>query len=371
MREYVTIFLVALVVTYLLCVIAREIATRTGAVARVRQRDMHEVPVPYFGGLAMCGGLAAAYFLARELPFLSQDPFVLHDAWVVLVAGAMICLLGAVDDLFELDPLIKLLGQILAAAFLVANQVSLYLVLPLPGGGQFSMDDAQAALLTIVLVVATVNAVNFVDGLDGLAAGIVGIGAVAFFAFSYDIANINKQSLAITAALLCAALAGACAGFLPHNIFPARDVHGRLGLDAARSRVGRLRAHPDRPVRHGGHELGGERLLVEPAAGDPAGDPADHDPDRAVRGPRDRSRTPHVGRPVAVLAGQAAPASPARGDRAFAPPGGADHVGVGGVGVLRGGGDQPLPDAADLACRGPGVRDRGCGDLRAAGDQAT
>lgn len=56
MREYFTIFMVAMVVTYLLCVVAREIATRTGAVARVRQRDMHDVPVPYFGGLAMCGG---------------------------------------------------------------------------------------------------------------------------------------------------------------------------------------------------------------------------------------------------------------------------------------------------------------------------
>ena len=47
MREYLTIFLVAVAITYLLCVVAREIALRLGAVAKVRQRDMHEVPVPY------------------------------------------------------------------------------------------------------------------------------------------------------------------------------------------------------------------------------------------------------------------------------------------------------------------------------------
>ena len=57
MREYLTVFLVAAVVTYLLAVVAREIALRTGAVARVRDRDVHAVPIPYFGGVAMLGGL--------------------------------------------------------------------------------------------------------------------------------------------------------------------------------------------------------------------------------------------------------------------------------------------------------------------------
>jgi UDP-GlcNAc:undecaprenyl-phosphate GlcNAc-1-phosphate transferase len=74
-----------------------------------------------------------------------------------------------------------------------------------------------------------VNAVNFIDGLDGLAAGIIGIGAVAFFFFSYYIADLNGETLALTPALLCAALAGACAGFLPHNIFPARMFMGDSG----------------------------------------------------------------------------------------------------------------------------------------------
>jgi len=228
-REYLTVFLVAATVTYLLGVVAREIALRTGAVARVRDRDVHAVPIPYFGGLAMLGGLGAGYLVAQRLPFLSlSDDRVFRDAGVVLVAGAMICTVGVLDDLFELDALTKLGGQLLAAGFLVFFGVQYYFV-QMPGGGQLALDTTQATLVTVVVVVATVNAVNFVDGLDGLAAGVVGIGAVAFFAFSYKLADANGETLAITAALLTAALGGACIGFLPHNFFPARLFMGDSG----------------------------------------------------------------------------------------------------------------------------------------------
>lgn len=229
MREYLTVFLVAAVMTYLLGVVAREVALRTGAVAKVRDRDVHAVPIPYFGGVAMYGGLVAAYLVARQLPFLSlSNPQVFHDATVVLIAGGLICLLGVLDDLFELDALTKFGGQVVAAGILVVNQVQ-YFSFQLPGRAQFIPDPTQAAIVSVVVVVATVNAVNFVDGLDGLAAGVVGIGAVAFFVFSYKLADANDETLAITAALLCAALGGACVGFLPHNFFPARIFMGDSG----------------------------------------------------------------------------------------------------------------------------------------------
>jgi UDP-GlcNAc:undecaprenyl-phosphate/decaprenyl-phosphate GlcNAc-1-phosphate transferase len=228
-REYLTVFLVAAAVTYLLGVVAREIALRTGAVAKVRQRDVHAVPIPYFGGLAILGGLGAGFIVARQLPFLSlSDDAVFHDAGVVLIGGAMICALGVLDDLIELDAITKLGGQVVAAGFLVANQVQFY-SFQVPGHGQFLLDDGQAALFSVVLIVATVNAVNFVDGLDGLASGVVAIGAGAFFLFSYYLAYVNGETLAITAALLCAALGGACLGFLPHNFFPARLFMGDSG----------------------------------------------------------------------------------------------------------------------------------------------
>ena len=108
-----------------------------GAVAQVRDRDVHAIPIPYFGGVAMLGGLGAGYLVAHHLPFLSlAGEQVFHDAGVVLVAGAMICAVGVVDDLIELDALTKLGGQVLAAGFMVLNGVQFY-SLNLPGVGQF------------------------------------------------------------------------------------------------------------------------------------------------------------------------------------------------------------------------------------------
>ena len=230
MREYLLVFLVALSVTYLLTVVAREIALRTGAVAQVRDRDVHAEPIPYLGGLAMLGGLCAAYIVARELPFLGlrSEGFVFKDAGVVLMAGALVCAVGVIDDIFELDALTKLGGQVLAAGLLVALGVRFY-YFPGADGTQFSLDDVQGAVLTLVVVIGTMNAVNFVDGLDGLAAGVVGIGAAAFFLYCYFVSAQNNLTLATTGALLSAALAGACAGFLPHNFHPARLFMGDSG----------------------------------------------------------------------------------------------------------------------------------------------
>ncbi|WP_109507643.1 glycosyltransferase family 4 protein [Nocardioides speluncae] len=228
MREYLLVFLVAAAVTYLLTVVAREIALRTGAVAQVRDRDVHAVPIPYFGGMAMLGGLTAAYVVGRQLPFLSSAPDLFDDAGAVLIAGALICSVGVIDDLLELDALTKFGGQVLAAGLLVALGVRWYFF-PAMDGGQFTLHPDQSAILTIAVVVATVNAVNFVDGLDGLAAGVVGVGAVAFFLYCYVLADVNNVSLAVTGAFLCAALGGACTGFIPHNFYPARLFMGDSG----------------------------------------------------------------------------------------------------------------------------------------------
>ncbi len=234
MRQYLLIGLVALAVTYLLAVVARELAMRVGAYARVRDRDVHEVPIPYFGGVAMMGGLAAAYLLASRLPLTSgsSGPQILADARAILIGGAIICAVGVMDDVFELDALTKFAGQLIAAAIVVILGVQI-LWLPLPGEGSvstFAMDPSQAGLITVLIIVATVNAVNFVDGLDGLAAGVIGIGAVAFFVYAVLLVFVNDGTEgASAAAILTAALAGACFGFLPHNFFPARIFMGDSG----------------------------------------------------------------------------------------------------------------------------------------------
>ncbi|GAA3824906.1 MraY family glycosyltransferase [Nocardioides panacisoli] len=230
MREYFVVFLVAAAVTYLLTVVAREIAIRTGAVAKVRDRDVHAEPIPYLGGLAMLGGLFAAYLVARELPFLStSQPFVFEDALSVLVAGALVCAVGVIDDIFDLDALTKFGGQVLAVGVLVYSGIQFRYFFQGDGKSQFSLDPAQGALLTLFVVVTTVNAVNFIDGLDGLAAGVIGISAIAFFVFCYSLSVANDITRATTGALLSAALAGVCLGFLAHNLHPARLFMGDSG----------------------------------------------------------------------------------------------------------------------------------------------
>lgn len=229
MREYVVVFLVAAAVTYLLTVVAREIAVRTGAVAKVRDRDVHAEPIPYLGGLAILGGLFAAFLVARELPFLSESkPFVFEDTLSVLLAGALVCAVGVLDDIFDVDALTKFGGQVVAVGALVYSGIQ-FLYFYQPDGTVLSLDETQGALLTAVIVLATVNAVNFIDGLDGLAAGVIGISALAFFFFCYRFTVIYEVERATTGALLSAALAGACAGFLVHNFHPARLFMGDSG----------------------------------------------------------------------------------------------------------------------------------------------
>ncbi|KHL18484.1 UDP-GlcNAc:undecaprenyl-phosphate GlcNAc-1-phosphate transferase [Mumia flava] len=228
MREYLVVFCVAVAVTYLLAVIARESAIRVGACAPVRDRDVHAVPIPYFGGVAMMLGLLAAYLVASRMPFLSEsEDAVLADAGAVMVGATVITIVGVIDDMYELDALTKFAGQVFAAVITVSMGVQL-VYLPFPGN-TVSIDPVQAILFSVLVIVICVNAVNFVDGLDGLAAGVVGIGAVAFFVYAFVLVSENRQTNAIASAMLCAALAGVCAGILPHNFNPARMFIGDAG----------------------------------------------------------------------------------------------------------------------------------------------
>jgi UDP-GlcNAc:undecaprenyl-phosphate GlcNAc-1-phosphate transferase len=225
-REYLLVLLVAATVTYLITPLVRWLAIRWNVMAAIRDRDIHSTPIPRLGGVAMYAGLLAGMLLASKLPLVSTVFSGSDDAVAVLTGCTLIWLLGVADDIWGLDALTKLAGQLVSASAMVLQGVQ---VLWLPIGGVISLDYQTSVVVTILIVVVTINAVNFVDGLDGLAAGIVGIAASAFFAFAYLLTVENGFDRATTPALLTAVLAGMCFGFLPHNFNPARIFMGDSG----------------------------------------------------------------------------------------------------------------------------------------------
>jgi UDP-GlcNAc:undecaprenyl-phosphate GlcNAc-1-phosphate transferase len=227
MREYILVLLTAAAVTYQLSGWARRAAIRFGAVAKVRERDVHVVPTPYFGGPAMLLGVAVSFLLSMNLPFLGRHEIVRHDALWILVAVAVLCAVGIIDDLLDIGAVTKFAGQVLAAGIVVQAGVRLFWI-PLPDR-VVSLSSASSIVLTVFFVVLCTNAVNFVDGLDGLAAGVVGIGAAAFFIYSYILAVEQDLVRATTASVVSVAIVGVCLGFLPHNFHPAKMFMGDSG----------------------------------------------------------------------------------------------------------------------------------------------
>lgn len=227
MRVYLLLMLVAAAVTFLMTPAARWVALRTGAISAVRARDVHSVPTPRAGGLAMMTGLIVAVLIGSRMPFL-QDVFTGPQAFGILGGALIVCLLGWADDVWDLDWLTKLAGQILAAGFMAFQQVQL---ITFPTPGYLTIPSSRLSLIvTVLVVVIAMNAVNFVDGLDGLAAGIVAIGGTAFFLYTYRLTWVDTpENLASLAAVMMAVLVGVCVGFLPHNFFPSRIFMGDSG----------------------------------------------------------------------------------------------------------------------------------------------
>ncbi|GAB3054547.1 MraY family glycosyltransferase [Sediminivirga luteola] len=226
-RTYLLVLLVAAAVAYLMTPMVRRVAERALIFAPLRERDVHSVPTPRLGGVAIMGGVLMAFLVASQTPLLSAvfaDPAPVYG---ILGAGLLLCILGVIDDIWDLTWFTKLAGQVLAAGIMAVSGVAL---LSIPLGGVIVGSQRMSIGLTILVVVVTINAVNFVDGLDGLAAGTVAIGGTAFFVYSYWLVqDASPDSYANLATLVTAALVGACLGFLPHNFNPARIFMGDSG----------------------------------------------------------------------------------------------------------------------------------------------
>lgn len=217
---------IAAVVTYGLAILIWKLSTKYRLYPKIRERDVHTRPTPRLGGVAMFLGMVVAFGVASQVPELS---LVFSDAGKVLgILGAalIIVLIGVADDIWDLDWVTKLAGQIIAAGVLAWQGVQLQ---TLPIGGQTIVSPYISLIITVLAVVLVMNAINFIDGLDGLVAGVALIANSVFFIYTYLLQLQAQTEYFNLASLTSAVLVGACIGFLPLNFHPAKLFMGDAG----------------------------------------------------------------------------------------------------------------------------------------------
>lgn len=226
--EYGVLFAVAAVVTIALTPLARKLAIKLDAIDYPSARRVNMLPIPRMGGVAIFGSILAALAVAGfgVYAFGWVDPFIDYNGievnyWGVLLGTVLIFLVGAVDDVVDLNPKAKMLGQIVAAC-VVAGSGLLFSSIHNPFGEGYIEFGWVAYPLTVFYLVAFANVINLIDGLDGLAAGITGISAITILLFAVLTGRFD-------AALFSVILVGVCAGFLKSNFFPASIFMGDSG----------------------------------------------------------------------------------------------------------------------------------------------
>ena len=206
----------AMVVALITTPVVKSLAFRVGAVDVPKDnRRMHDHPIPRMGGLAIFFG-----FLLSVLIYVELTP----ELTGMLLGGVIIVVLGIFDDIYALGAKFKLMVQIAAAlvAVLSGNVIEV-----LSNPNVFSSDlwwelGWLAYPVTIIWIVAITNAANPMDGLDGLACGVPTISSLTMLVISLAVADGPV-------AVIMAALAGGCIGFLPYNLNPAKIFMGDTG----------------------------------------------------------------------------------------------------------------------------------------------
>lgn len=212
--------LAALLVSFLFAFfatpLARKLAFRCGCLdVPDGKRKIHREPVPYFGGLAIMAGFAAAAVLFSIL----FSGTLSAQLAIMLVGGAFICFVGLLDDLYDIRPTYKLIAQIAVASFAVYFGGAIEYTTVFGFSIRFG---ALAFPVTVLWIVLIMNAVNLIDGLDGLAGGVSALEAFTLLITSLIMGN---PVCCIASAALC----GAVLGFLPYNANRATIFMGDAG----------------------------------------------------------------------------------------------------------------------------------------------
>jgi UDP-GlcNAc:undecaprenyl-phosphate GlcNAc-1-phosphate transferase len=231
-------FISALVAT-LLC---KSIALKLGIVDKPDKLvKTHKGSVAYLGGVGILAGLAVGilagiYCISNRTSVSSFEPehFRLSFTWLVavLAGGSIACLIGLIDDIFDIKPGQKMLGQVAAAVVLifVGIRPALYSSL----AGDRIPENIEVILgipIVIIFVLGASNSLNLMDGLDGLCAGVTVIitGAMLLLAIHLGTWGFSEVGGDAVRVVICLGLLGAVCGFLPFNRHPAKIFMGDAG----------------------------------------------------------------------------------------------------------------------------------------------
>ena len=219
-------FVTAAVATTGLAPMVRSFGLSLGLTDKPDPRKQHDRPMVRLGGIAMVLGFLlalAVIWLLGGFGLLAPERDQL--IWSTLAGSLCFFCIGFTDDLFELSPWPRLIGQFAVASIIWGQGVRIGAI-DLPwlnsSGSALVLSDGLSLLATVVWLVGITNAINWLDGLDGLAAGVAGIAAVGLISVSFSLHQV-------AAGFLAAALAGCCLGFLRHNFNPARIFMGDGG----------------------------------------------------------------------------------------------------------------------------------------------
>ena len=207
---------VALLISFIATPVVKALAQKMGAVDVPKDgRRMHDHPIPRMGGLAIFFG-----FLLSTLLFVPMS----QSLRGMLLGGVIIVILGMLDDIYALPAMPKLLVQIVAAlvAVLHGNVIQVLSNPNIFSSNPYWTLGIWAIPVTVIWIVGITNAVNLIDGLDGLAVGVATISSLTMLV----IAMLVSDGLV---ALMMAALAGGCIGFMPYNLNPAKIFMGDTG----------------------------------------------------------------------------------------------------------------------------------------------
>lgn len=210
-NSYIPVLLSAFVIAFFSMPLVIKFAHKIGAIDHPDQRKVHTHNMPRLGGMAIFLAFTVCMVLIARVsgPFLG------------LIYGAVIIfLVGMLDDIYQLSPRVKLVGQTVAAGVAIYFGVQVHFVTN-PFDGLFELGFLSIPL-TFLWIVGVSNAINLIDGLDGLAAGVSGIAAIAMGIVSLV---QGQADVALAAFVLVAAIAG----FLPYNFYPAKTFMGDGG----------------------------------------------------------------------------------------------------------------------------------------------